>query len=160
MYHWKMTRWLYLLPTTKFTFSFAFNVAWEIQNGLTIFTLPHNFKAHTVLWCPIKVRVFHQNESCLSCPHPPLSSTGLFFYSKKHFTCNYNFLFLCNEIYTFSAHQRRPCITGKWHVGYIFCPQRSFIFGFASNVAWEIQKRADDFYFATQFQRPHCTVVT
>ena len=29
-----------------------------------------------VLWCPIKVRVFHQNESCLSCPHPPLSYEG------------------------------------------------------------------------------------
>ena len=29
-----------------------------------------------VLWCPIKVRVCHQNESCLSCPHPPLSYEG------------------------------------------------------------------------------------
>ena len=29
-----------------------------------------------VLWCPIKVRVFHQNESYLSCPHPPLSYEG------------------------------------------------------------------------------------
>ena len=24
-------------------------------------------------WCPIKVRDFHQNESCPSCPHPPSS---------------------------------------------------------------------------------------
>ena len=23
--------------------------------------------------CPIKMRVFHQNESCLACPHPSLS---------------------------------------------------------------------------------------
>ena len=30
----------------------------------------------TTMWCPIKVRVFHQNESCLSCPHPPLSYEG------------------------------------------------------------------------------------
>ena len=30
----------------------------------------------TLLWCPIKIRVFHQNESCLSCLHPPLSYEG------------------------------------------------------------------------------------
>ena len=29
-----------------------------------------------ILWCPIKMRVFHQNESCLSCPHPPLNYEG------------------------------------------------------------------------------------
>ena len=56
-----------------FIFGFASNVAREIQNGLTIFTLPHNFKDRIVLWCPIKVIFFHLNESCLSCPHPPLS---------------------------------------------------------------------------------------
>ena len=36
--------------------------------------LPSSIKV--LLWCPIKVRVFHQNESCLSCPHPPLSYEG------------------------------------------------------------------------------------
>ena len=25
---------------------------------------------------PVKMRVFHQNESCLTCPHPPLSYEG------------------------------------------------------------------------------------
>ena len=29
-----------------------------------------------LLCCPIKVRVFHQNVSCFSCPHPPLSYEG------------------------------------------------------------------------------------
>ena len=29
-----------------------------------------------VLQCPIKMRVFHQNESCLACPHPPSSYGG------------------------------------------------------------------------------------
>ena len=29
-----------------------------------------------LLWCPIKMRVFHQNESCLSCLHPPSSYEG------------------------------------------------------------------------------------
>ena len=31
---------------------------------------------YTLYWLYIKVRVFHQNESCLSCPHPPLSYEG------------------------------------------------------------------------------------
>ena len=30
----------------------------------------------TLLWCPIKVRAFHRNESYLSCLHPPLSYEG------------------------------------------------------------------------------------
>ena len=30
-------------------------------------------KVCVILWCPIKMRVFHQIESCLSCLHPPLS---------------------------------------------------------------------------------------
>ena len=30
----------------------------------------------TLLQCPIKMRVFHQNESCPACPHPPLSYEG------------------------------------------------------------------------------------
>ena len=29
-----------------------------------------------LLRCPIKMRVFHQNESCLSCFHPPASYEG------------------------------------------------------------------------------------
>ena len=29
-----------------------------------------------LLWRPIKMTVFHQNESCLSCPHPPSSYEG------------------------------------------------------------------------------------
>ena len=29
-----------------------------------------------ILWCPIKMRVFLQNESCLSCLHPPPSYEG------------------------------------------------------------------------------------
>ena len=29
-----------------------------------------------IQWCPIKMRVFHQNESCLSCLHPPSSCEG------------------------------------------------------------------------------------
>ena len=29
-----------------------------------------------LLWCPIKMRVFHQNESCLSCLHLPSSYEG------------------------------------------------------------------------------------
>ena len=29
-----------------------------------------------LLWRPIKMRVSHQNESCLSCPHPPSSYEG------------------------------------------------------------------------------------
>ena len=33
-------------------------------------------KGNVLVLCPIKVRVFHQNESCLSCPHPPLSYEG------------------------------------------------------------------------------------
>ena len=33
-------------------------------------------KSPSLLWYPIKVRVFHQNERCLSCPHPPLSYEG------------------------------------------------------------------------------------
>ena len=34
------------------------------------------FANKLILGCPIKVRVFHQDESCLSCPHPPLSYEG------------------------------------------------------------------------------------
>ena len=40
-----------------------------------IFDLLHN-NYHCLLWCPIKMRVFHQNESCLPCPHPPSSYGG------------------------------------------------------------------------------------
>ena len=29
-----------------------------------------------VLWCPIKMRAFHQNESCLACPDSPSSYEG------------------------------------------------------------------------------------
>ena len=30
----------------------------------------------TILWRPIKMRVFHHNESCLSCLHPPSNYEG------------------------------------------------------------------------------------
>ena len=33
-------------------------------------------RAYKLLWRPVKVRVFHQNESCLARPHPPLSYEG------------------------------------------------------------------------------------
>ena len=29
-----------------------------------------------ILWCLIKMRVFHQNEISLTCPHPPMSYGG------------------------------------------------------------------------------------
>ena len=50
--------------------------AWNIA---TIFVLQAQNKVHLeliVMWRPIEMRVFHQNESCLSCPHPPLSYEG------------------------------------------------------------------------------------
>ena len=44
------------------------------QNALLEFVKP--FYGIRILWCPIKMRVFHQNESCLACPHPPSSYGG------------------------------------------------------------------------------------
>ena len=49
-----------------------------------------------VLWCAIKVRVFYQNESCLSCPHPPLSCRILMKNSHFDRTLSTEIEFLCN----------------------------------------------------------------
>ena len=49
-------------------------------NGIKIQTLLLEnsiFKrGYDLLQCPIKTRVFHQDESCLACPHPPSSYEG------------------------------------------------------------------------------------
>ena len=42
-------------------------------NGRCIFLWKHRLN---ILWCPIKMRVFHQNESFLPWPHPPSSYVG------------------------------------------------------------------------------------
>ena len=42
---------------------------WPKNHFFTIITP----KPAYIQWCPIKVRDFHQNESCPSCPHPPSS---------------------------------------------------------------------------------------
>ena len=36
----------------------------------------HQTYSLIILWCPINMRVFHQNEICLYCLHPPLSYEG------------------------------------------------------------------------------------
>ena len=58
---WSLKKYLYV----NYFWSNSKSIAW-ICNQLNV----------ELLWCPIKVRVFHQNESWLSCPHPPLSYEG------------------------------------------------------------------------------------
>ena len=50
----------------------------EAVNGVVNFVqvcslLSSRKKNNYIQWCPIKVRDFHQNESCPSYPHPPSS---------------------------------------------------------------------------------------
>ena len=44
----------------------------DLWNGLQV----QELFVFLLLWCPIKMRVFHQNECCLACPHPPSSYGG------------------------------------------------------------------------------------
>ena len=51
-------------------------VSEETNSGAKFFVFVLESSHQQVLWSPIKMRVFHQKESCLSCLHPPSSYEG------------------------------------------------------------------------------------
>ena len=67
-----LTRLAYLYYSSRFSTNRA---KYLYVIAKSVFHNAENTKS-VLLWCPIKVRVFHRNESCLSCPHPPLSYEG------------------------------------------------------------------------------------
>ena len=48
----------------------------SLQTFSVAFLVVDSSEGGSILWCPIKMRVFHQNESRLSCLHPPSSYEG------------------------------------------------------------------------------------
>ena len=86
---WHPTGNPFKVPTHESIFRRSCQQAWSLSKFILPPFLPEfckpkisskrlaNFCSnHKVLWCPIKMRVFHQNESCLSCLHPPSCYEG------------------------------------------------------------------------------------